>query len=103
MKKKTYRHLREHDRDRMEALLKSGHEQSEIAHILKVDKSTISLEMVDLSTLRMWAISDCSWPLFKSASIRSRSCSLRCRYVFFFILPAYVRELHFKTELKRIR
>jgi len=45
MKKKTYRHLREHDRDRMEALLKSGHEQSEIAHILKVDKSTISREI----------------------------------------------------------
>src|SRR3989442_187071 len=45
MKNKKYRHLTEHDRDRIEALLKSGHEQSEIARILKVDKSTISREI----------------------------------------------------------
>lgn len=45
MKKKKYHHVGEHDRDRIEALLKSGHKQSEIAAILKVDKSTVSREV----------------------------------------------------------
>src|SRR3989338_1002261 len=43
--RKTYRHLDQSDRDRMEALLASGHKQVEIARILKVDKGTISREM----------------------------------------------------------
>ena len=45
MKKKTYHHLVQADRDRLEALLKSGHRQTEIAQVLKVDKSTISREL----------------------------------------------------------
>jgi transposase, IS30 family len=45
MKKKKYRHLVQLDRDRLEALLKSGHTQTEIAAVLKVDKSTVSREL----------------------------------------------------------
>ena len=40
-----YEHLTQAKRDRLEALLSSGHKQSEIAKILKVDKSTISREI----------------------------------------------------------
>ncbi len=40
-----YKHLGQTDRDRIEALLASGHKQKEIANILKVDKSTISREI----------------------------------------------------------
>jgi IS30 family transposase len=43
-KKRSFVHLKIFDRDRMEALLLSGHNQSEVAKILKVDKSTISRE-----------------------------------------------------------
>jgi len=42
--KKTYSHIGQTERDRMEALLDAGHNQSEVAKILKVDKSTISRE-----------------------------------------------------------
>lgn len=50
MKKKTrkghgFRHLGQHDRDRIEALLNAGHLQKEIAAILQVDKGTISREI----------------------------------------------------------
>lgn len=44
-KQKHYRHLDQYDRDRIEAMLVSGHKQNEIAHILKVDKGTISREI----------------------------------------------------------
>lgn len=45
MKKQRYfRHLDQHDRDRMEALLDAGHSQQEIARILTVAKSTVSRE-----------------------------------------------------------
>ena len=45
MKKiRSFRQLTTHDRDRMEGLFGRGHNQSEIAKILKVDKSTISRE-----------------------------------------------------------
>lgn len=40
-----YKHLDQSGRDRLEALLKAGHTQSEIADILKVNKSTISREI----------------------------------------------------------
>ena len=43
-KRKKFVHLKTIDRDRMEALLSSGHKQSEVARILKVDKSTVSRE-----------------------------------------------------------
>ncbi len=43
-KRKKFAHLKTSERDRMEALLNSGHTQSEIATILRVDKSTISRE-----------------------------------------------------------
>ncbi len=42
---KTYRHLDQTDRDRMDALLHAGHLQKDIARILKVDPSSISREM----------------------------------------------------------
>lgn len=45
MKKGSYRHLNEHDRVRIEVLLKEGRSQYEIAGLLKVDKSTISREI----------------------------------------------------------
>lgn len=44
-KKNRYEHLKQEKRDRLEALLLSGHKQGEIAKILKVDKSTISREI----------------------------------------------------------
>ena len=44
MRKKHFRQLKTFDRDRMEALLNAGHNQSEVAIILKVDKATISRE-----------------------------------------------------------
>ncbi len=45
--KKTnkYEHLTQGERDRLEALLLNGHKQSQIAKILKVDKSTVSREI----------------------------------------------------------
>lgn len=43
--RKQFRHLNQYDRDRIEALLKSGHKQKEIAGILGVDKGTISREI----------------------------------------------------------
>jgi len=45
-KTRNFTQLTAHKRDRMEALLNSGHNQSEVANILKVNKSTISREMV---------------------------------------------------------
>lgn len=43
--KKTFKHLNQHDRDRLEALLDVGESQTEIAKILGVNKSTISREV----------------------------------------------------------
>lgn len=40
-----YNHLSQSDRDRIEALLITGHTQSEIARVLKVNRSTISREI----------------------------------------------------------
>lgn len=42
--RRSFRHLDQHDRDRIEALLDKGHAQQEVADILKVDKGTISRE-----------------------------------------------------------
>lgn len=44
-KKRSYRHLTQTDRDRLQALRDAGTKQKEIAHILKVDPSTISREI----------------------------------------------------------
>lgn len=44
-RRRTFRHLNQFDRDRIEALILSGHRQKEIAKILKVDKGTISREI----------------------------------------------------------
>ncbi len=43
--KKKYCHLTQKERDRLEAMLVSGHKQKEIADVLKVHKSTISREI----------------------------------------------------------
>jgi transposase, IS30 family len=40
-----FHHLNQFDRDRIEALLEAGHQQEEIAKILKVDAGTISREI----------------------------------------------------------
>ena len=40
-----YEHINQLKRDRIQALLNSGHKQSEIARVIKVDKSTISREI----------------------------------------------------------
>lgn len=45
MKKKKYRHLRQQDRDRIQALFDNGHKQKDIAKILRVDESTVSREI----------------------------------------------------------
>lgn len=44
-KKRRFKHLNQLDRDRIEALLSSGHKQKEIASILQVDKGTVSREI----------------------------------------------------------
>lgn len=44
-KQKHYRHLNQYDRDRIEAMLATGHKQLEIARVLKVDMGTISREI----------------------------------------------------------
>src|SRR3989338_4951412 len=41
----AYKHLVQSDRDRIEVLLRSGHNQFEIASVLKVNKSTVSREI----------------------------------------------------------
>ena len=43
-KKRHFKHLNQHDRDRIELLLKDGHTQKDIAHILNVSESCISRE-----------------------------------------------------------
>ncbi|MDP3697051.1 MAG: helix-turn-helix domain-containing protein, partial [Candidatus Taylorbacteria bacterium] len=45
MKKKKYEHLDQLKRDRLQALIESGHSQKTVAGILKVDQSTISREL----------------------------------------------------------
>lgn len=45
MKKKNYGHLTQAERDRIEAMLASGHTQEEIASVLKRDAGTISREI----------------------------------------------------------
>ncbi|MBT9137085.1 MAG: hypothetical protein DDT34_02172 [Firmicutes bacterium] len=46
MKNRTpFKHLREHDRDRIQALYVWGHSQKEIAEVLEVDPGTISREL----------------------------------------------------------
>ena len=45
-KKRKFKHLDQYDRDRIEALLRKGHKKVEIARILKIDKSTISREVI---------------------------------------------------------
>lgn len=45
MKNSNYRHLNEHDRVRIEVFLNEGKSQYEIAHILGVNRSTVSREI----------------------------------------------------------
>lgn len=44
-RRRSFRHLNQFDRDRIEALLKARHKQEEIAEILSVDAGTISREI----------------------------------------------------------
>ncbi len=44
-KKKRYCHLKQTKRDRIQALLESGHQQKDIASVLGIDKSTVSREI----------------------------------------------------------
>lgn len=44
-KREKFKHLDQNDRDRIQALIRKGHTQVEIAEILKVDESTISREI----------------------------------------------------------
>lgn len=44
-KKRSFKHLTQYDRDRIEALLRAGHMQKDIADILGVDKGTVSREI----------------------------------------------------------
>ena len=44
-KKRHFRHINQSDRDRIEALLNSGHKQEEIAKILDFDPGAISREI----------------------------------------------------------
>ena len=43
--RQSFRHLNQHDRDRIEALLDAGERQAAVAKILKVNKSTIGREV----------------------------------------------------------
>lgn len=44
-KRKPFRHLRQYDRDRIQALLDSGHKQEEIANIIDFDPGALSREI----------------------------------------------------------
>jgi IS30 family transposase len=44
-KRTTFRHLKDRDRDRIQALKESGHTQEEIGQVLRVTKGTISREL----------------------------------------------------------
>lgn len=44
-KREGFKHLRDRDRDRIQALRESGHTQKEIAHVLGVSESAISREL----------------------------------------------------------
>jgi len=44
-RRRSFRHLNQFDRDRIEALLQAGHKQEEVAKILRVDAGTISREI----------------------------------------------------------
>jgi|GEM_PF-4737995 len=44
-KRKEFRHLTEHDRDRIQALYVWGHKQKEIAEVVEVSPGTISREL----------------------------------------------------------
>jgi IS30 family transposase len=44
-KKRRFRHLNQHDRDRIQALLDSGHKQEEIAKIIDFDPGAVSREI----------------------------------------------------------
>lgn len=44
-RRRSFRHLNQFDRDRIEALKRAGHEQKEIAQVLKVSESCISREI----------------------------------------------------------
>jgi IS30 family transposase len=49
-KRKPFRHLKQPDRDRIEALLVSGHSQEEVANILRFNPGAISREIKKRST-----------------------------------------------------
>lgn len=44
-RRRSFRHLNQFDRDRIEALLSAGHKQEEVAKVLNVDAGTISREI----------------------------------------------------------
>lgn len=44
-RRRSFRHLNQFDRDRIEALFQAGHTQEEIAHVLNVDAGTVSREI----------------------------------------------------------
>lgn len=44
-RRRSFRHLNQFDRDRIEALLQADHKQEEIAEVLKVDAGTVSREI----------------------------------------------------------
>lgn len=45
LKKRGYSHLNQYQRDRLQAMLDSGHKQKEMAGVLNIDKSTVSREI----------------------------------------------------------
>lgn len=71
MKKKTYAHLDQFARDRLEALLNAGETQAAIAVILKVDKSTVSREVAKRK--RMDGRYDADTAQHKAGVLRSNS------------------------------
>ena len=44
-RRRSFRHLNQSDRDRIEALLRAGHRQKRMAEILKIDPGTVSREI----------------------------------------------------------
>jgi len=46
-RRKTFHHLNQSDRDRIQALVDAGHLQKEVAQILQVDKGTVSREIAE--------------------------------------------------------
>lgn len=95
-KRRKFKHLDQHDRDRIQALIREGHLKVEIAEILKVNKSTISREIKKRK--RKNNIYDAG-----TAEYKARVKRLRSKYQGMKIESNQELRKHIITELKKKR